>query len=174
MVEKDDEAVQHVVHVLWHQVQQQHGGDDPADSGEEQQKPPQGKARHKGHAQKNEHKHQAVAHVVGNHEVQPAEAEGVGGHSEGGGEGFHVLLLLPEPFDLFGKQQDEGDLHHLRRADLEGDAGEFQPGPVAGAPRHAEGRPQQEDEAHVESQNPFPLPGDGFQVQHGEKGPRTG
>jgi len=41
VVEKDDEAVQHVFHVLRHQVQQQHGGDDPADSGEEQQKPTQ-------------------------------------------------------------------------------------------------------------------------------------
>ena len=90
-------------------------------------------------------------------------------HEEGGAEGLQVLLLLPEPLDLLGQQEDKGDLHHLRRADLEGDAGEFQPGPVAGVARHAQGRFQQENEAHIKGQNPLPLPGDGLQVQHGEE-----
>ena len=169
MVEQDDEAVQHVVHVLWHQVQQQHGGNGAPGPGEQQQEPPQGKARYEGHAEEDEHENQAVSHIVGNHEIQPAEAQGVGRHKEGGAERLQVLLLLPEPLDLFGQQQDKGNFHHLRRADLEGHKGEFQPGPVSGVARDAKGRPQEEDEDDVKGQNPLPLPGDGLQIQHGEE-----
>ena len=106
---------------------------------------------------------------MGDQEVQPAEAEGVARHEEGGGEGFQVLLFLPEPLNLLGQQQHEGDLHHLGGADIEGNQGEFQPGPVAGAAAEPQGGPQQQDEAHVKSQHPFPFSGDGLQVQHGEE-----
>ena len=63
VVEEDPEAVDHVFHGLRHQIQKQYRRYGPANARKQQNKPPQGKARRKGHAQKDEKEGEGVAHV---------------------------------------------------------------------------------------------------------------
>ena len=169
MIEHHDESVQHILHGRWHQVQQKHRRQRPAGAAQQQYEPPQGKAGYKGHGQEDEEKHQSVAHVAGDHEIISHEQHGVSRHESSGAESPEVPFFLPQPLDLLGQQQHERDLHHLRRADAEGNAGEFQPGGVAGVVRHAEGRQQQTDEHDIEQHQPLPLFHQNLKVHHGQR-----
>ena len=166
VVKQDPETVDHIVR---HQAQSHRGGNGCPAAGEQQDEPPQSEACHKGHAQKDEEKCQAVAHIPGNPHVPPHQGDGVSRHHQGGGEGFQIPLHLPQPLQLLGQQQGEGDLHHLRRADAEGEKGKFQPCGVARVVRDAKGCQQQGDEHDVEGHKPLPPPHQPLQVQHGHE-----
>ena len=167
MVEDHQKAVQHILFGVRHQIKNYDAADSCSHCAEKQSKPPQGKARHEGHHHEDQHEHEGIAHVAGNDEVQPRQPQGMARRHQGGREGFQVPLLLPEPLQLPGQQDDEGDLHHLRRTDAHRQKRKFQPRPVA-VLLNAERRPQQEDKQHVERRDPLPPLDEHFQVDHGD------
>ena len=85
---------------------------------------------------------------------------------DGGPESGEVALPLPDPLELPRQQQDEGDLHDLRRLDGHGHPVELDPGLVA-VTLPAEGH-QQADEAHVEGEEPLPMADELLRIHHGE------
>ena len=156
------------LHIVRHEIQhigRRHRG---AAAGKQQREPPQGKARHKGHADEDEQKHQSVAHVSGDHEIKSAQSHGMAAYHHRCRQGLEVPLFLPQPLQLLGQKQREGDFHHLRRADAHRQKGKAQPGPVA-ALAGAEGRQQQQNKQHVERQNPAPALEQHLKIHHGKE-----
>ena len=167
MVEENPEAVHHVAGDQFQGPGRRKGR--PA-AEKQQGEPPQGKPGGERHAQKDEEECQGVAHIPGDDHVIPHQQQGVARHHHSGGEGLQIPLLLPQPLQLLGQQQGEGDLHDLRRSDLKGDAGDLQPGLVAGGgAAHAQGRQQQSDEDEVEGHHPLPPLQHDLHVDHGHE-----
>ena len=77
------------------------------------------------------------------------------------------MLFLQKPRDLLGQEQHKCYLHHLRRANLKGNAGEFQPGVVSRLLRaNPQRRDQKRDKHHVKGQYPFPFLHNHLQIHH--------
>ena len=167
VVEQDDEAVEHILFGIRYQIKGYDASDDGPRRAEKQGEPPQGKACHEGHHHEDQQEHQRVAHIAGNNKVQSRYPQRMTSHIKGGGKGSQIPFFLPEPLELPGQQDDEGDLHHLRRADAHRQKGEFQPCGIAGIVADAKGRFQQQDKQHIERRDPLPSLDEHFQVDHG-------
>lgn len=119
----------------------------------------------KGHAGEDTHIHQCAAHVGGDHVVKADGHQQIPRQQTHSGDGLHVAPAL-HPHQLAGQQQDKGQLHHLRRLHLNGDAPDAQPRQIA-VGRHTQRSFQQQEEAKVKGQQPLPLFADLRQVHHG-------
>ena len=85
------------------------------------------------------------------------------------GKDFRSRFTSRSHSSCLASSRGEGDLHHLRRADAEGEKGKFQPCGVARVVRDAKGCQQQGDEHDVEGHKPLPPPHQPLQVQHGHE-----
>ena len=86
---------------------------------------------------------------------------------DGGAERGEIPFPLPDPLELPGQQQNEGNLHDLRGLNGHGHPAELDPGLVA-VSLHAEGD-QQAEETHVEGEEPLPAADEFLGIHHGKE-----
>ena len=101
----------------------------------------------------------AGAHIAADGGDKAHHKQGVPPHLEQGGQGADVPLVLLNPVDLIGQQEDEGDFHHLVGLDVQRKAGDGQPVQVARAVVGAQRGAQQQDKADVKEHQKLPAPG---------------
>ena len=107
------------------------------------------------HSGVNHQIHQPAACVLGDH-IDPYKHESRVSHrKKQGSQAFH-LPVVPEPGNLSGKEHREGQANDLRRLDVHGEMGNFQPGTVA-IPLHSQRRTQQSGNGDVKQQKQPPF-----------------
>ena len=152
MVEQDQKTHFHVIRNFILLPQQIKG---KAAAEQAQGDPALGHTGHKHHAHKDKNIHQRAAHIAGDHIVNADQRHKVTAQHGNGGNGFQIPRFL-QPDQLLGKDDDEGDLHHLRRLDIDGKAFDTQPRPVV-VDIQAQRRDQQQDKAEIKRRQPFPV-----------------
>ena len=85
MVKQDSETIHHVWRDQIQYPSRHKSGSTPC---QQQCEPPQGKAGHKGHTQKDEKERQSIAHIAGDHHVPTHQSQCVSRHQKGRMKGF--------------------------------------------------------------------------------------